>query len=134
MNMLDQLHKWLERKTCQELDDCQLERKIRIAYRNVEPPTPSEDLFAQIRARAAKTPQLPSADPTVQTVQQGRSAFRSQSHSARQEKHREEQRVLETLLGEKRYNNWQREHYRNFIDVALNQMRANFVDSALRLL
>jgi hypothetical protein len=69
MSMLNKLHDWLDDKTCTELDDRQLGRKIQMAYREDEPVTPAADLFAQIRARAELNMQSkPDAKRVTQTA------------------------------------------------------------------
>jgi hypothetical protein len=124
MNMLNRLHEWLEEKTCAELDDRRLARRVRTAYRHVEPPTPAEDLFAQIRARAEKTPQLAPERKRAETTKPSLAVLR---------KLVEQERVVERSNRRQRSRHYG-EHYRQIMDYALSQMRVSFIDAGMRLL
>ena len=135
MNMLNQLREWLDDKTCQELDDRQLARKIKTAYRQVETPTPPDELFARIRARAENTPQLPSLEDSI---------HKSSVATATASKPQRLKliAILKVLWNgdgaakdthsAKRSHKY-RENYRLFMDYALQQMRTNFVDAGMHL-
>lgn len=124
MNMLNRLHEWLEEKTCAELDDRRLARRVRAAYRHVEPPTPADDLFSQIRARAEKTPQLAPQRKRAETPRPSVAALR---------KLVEHERVVERSNARQRSRQYG-DHYRQIMDYALNQMRVSLIDAGMRLL
>ncbi|MCI0709110.1 MAG: hypothetical protein L0154_03010 [Chloroflexi bacterium] len=124
MNMLNRLHEWLDEKTCAELDDRRLARRVRTAYRHVEPPTPADDLFAQLRARAEKTPQLAPEARRAETPKPSLATLRKRT---------EQERLIERSNQRRRSRHYG-DHYRQIMDYALNQMRMSLLDAGMRLL
>lgn len=147
MNMLNELHDWLEGKNCNELDDRQLGRKIQTAYRHDEPPTPADALFARIRARAEHTSQLPpvvETQPkrvpmaTVQTVTPVAVIPKKTPPPTRQSawaiwrKWWAGQSAEEA--GQRSVRAYHRENYRQIMDYALHQMRISLIGTGMHLL
>lgn len=122
MSMLSKLHEWMEEKSCEELDDRALARRIRTAYRNVEPPTAPDDLFAKIRARAEKTTQLPpeAMQPTPPPLSMLRKIW-------------EQEKVVQRSDSRRRSRQYS-DQYRQFMDYALHQMRITLIDAGMRIL
>jgi hypothetical protein len=105
-----------------------------MAYQHVEPPTPPQDLLAQIRARAVHTPQLPPFAPETQPAQSVATPSPQPSWIGLFLSRRREQKLSNVVLKHQNYRGNYRDHYVQFMDIALYQMRASFIDTALRLL
>lgn len=131
MDMLNKFHQWLEDKTCRLRGDQQLDRMIRLAYRQVEPPTPSDELRAKLLARAEHMSQLPPMPERV-VVPQAKTTMAASSVASTRDTHKylAWRQQLNNENAVERYRSRQtRQTYRQFMDYAMHQMRLNLIDS-----
>lgn len=128
MDMLNKFHQWVENKTCRLRGDYQLDRQVRLAYRHVEPPTPVDQLRAQLLARAENRMQLPSLHEPV-IAHQPETPITA---SVRQSTHKSlawRQQLLDEKNLERRRSSETRQTYRQIMDFAMHQMHLNLIDS-----
>ena len=130
MDMLNKFHEWLEDKTCRLRGDQQLDHMIRLAYRQVEPPTPADDLRAKLLARAENMSQLAPL-PERAIVSQAHKTPALSSDSNR-DTHKylawRQQNDYENVV-ERHRSHQTRQAYRQIMDYAMHQMRLNLIDS-----
>ncbi len=131
MDMLNKFHEWLEDKTCRLRGDQQLDRMIRHAYRQVESPTPADQLRAKLLAKAENMSQLPplpeqhlaTTEPKVALNPTIAGTSDTRKYIAWQQQMNNEKVVT-------RYRSREtRQSYRQFMDYAMHQMRLNLIDS-----
>lgn len=130
MDMLNKFHEWLEDKTCRLRGDQQLDRMIRHAYRQVEPPTPADQLRARLLARAENMSQLPplagqriTTEPKLALNPTGTGTSDTQKYIAWQ------QQMSNEKMATRYHSRRTRQSYRQFMDYAMHQMRLNLIDS-----
>lgn len=130
MDMLNKFHQWLEDKTCRLRGDQQLDRLIRIAYRQVEPSTPADHLKARLLARAENIAQLPPL-PERRVMVEAKITQTAPIASTR-DTHKYlawQQHLSREHAVDRRRSHETRQSYRQFMDYAMHQMRLNLIDS-----